>query len=202
MSRGTVLLSSGPYLLSPLPERRPRSAGWHCGAIIQDLGQKLGLIPRRRPEVPGRKEANFENGWLWEDALEAEFKRRQRQRSTFEGQKGLVASPQRELCVDGIYLTPDLLWTKGGRPSMLDEYKWSCGQPPKTPADLLKDHWPWRVATHCYARAVGVTLVRFIVCWVGRWPEPIEYRFRYAEADMEADWAMVVKHRDRLEAAK
>lgn len=202
-----ILISSQPYTLTQLPDKKPRSPGFHLGAIVQDKGQALGFIPMRRPSPPGRKEAYFDCGFTWEDALEREFKRRQairsvskveRERSHMETKKGWSYVTQCECDEEGIFMTPDLVWLLKMEAQQLDEFKWTFSTPPKNPAKLLEEKWAWRVSTHCYARAVGVNRVRFVVCWVGRYPDPIEYIFEYNTRDMDTEWNMVLEHRDLI----
>lgn len=198
------LVSTAPYTLTMLPEKKLRSAGWHCGQVVNDLGTKIGKLPRQRKRSKAddyQKFAYFDAGFTWEDSLEAEFVRRQQVRSDNDrAMRHLKGESQVELYEDGFFMTLDYLWrTKGGVAKQLDEYKMTWTYPPKKPEELFDRHWGWRVCSHNYALAAGVNRVRFIVCFARDKPTPVEYIFEYDEKDMKADRQLVVRHMERLE---
>lgn len=214
-----TLIHTAPYEFLPLKPHvslHPEKGHIGINTVVQDLGKRRGLIPDYKPMQPVLQAAYSENGYIWEDALAEQHKRRMSQRPR---EHKLHSNPQVKLCLSGIHMIPDDVLTKKpwpstgptigflalmkalaiSRPQSMDEFKWTCGKPPERAQDLLKSKWAWLVVTHCYAFHLEVNTVRFVVCWVGYKPEPIEYVFRYNASDKEEAWEMVVEHQARMQ---
>lgn len=196
-------------------------------SIVQDLGKRRGLIPDYKPMPKVLQAAYAENGYAWEDAIEEQHRRRMSLRSPVVGSKfaklvrKAVPNLQVKMCVSGIHMIPDNIWSdepipvpkvgavvgaasimavmRDSNTKAIDEFKWTCSQPPADVKDFFKKKWAWLVVSHCYAFWADVNCVRFVVCWVGYKPEPVEYVFEYNDADKEEAWDMVVTHLARMQ---
>lgn len=192
-------ISSQPFFLDPLPDKKPRHGGLHLSTVIQDWGCSTGRIKRRKgPEPIGLKEAYWEEGFiledLWEERYEARLKARNITRLKLKGHRIIS---QRGLCEDNIHMTPDGIFLADD--ISLLESKYTRSRKPELEETLLHHHWAWGVATKCYCRALRINTVRFIVFWAGGWkPECIEYVLEYQQEDMDHTWGNVLAWRDRM----
>lgn len=192
------LLKSAPLLLTPLgvhESLHPGEGHRSLTAIVQDLGQMNGWIRiYPKPMEPARQSTYADLGYTWEDALEAEFKRR-RMQAAADSWTGLIL--QKKFCHDNIHLIPD-----GHVPASVGlEAKLTFTWPPKQPSKLFTDHRAWEKQTQCYGHVLKIYQWHLYVCWVGgKIPEPTEYVFKYTKAECSKTWDEIRAHRDYLDS--
>lgn len=189
------LISSEPFLLTPLPDRVPRRQGLHLSELIQDWALEIGKAKRPKKERPEDRWIWFEEGFILEECWEAEYQRRFKARQ-LQRLPGVKLISQKGVIEDGVVMHPDGLLLD--EELTLIESKYTRSKPPIEPEYLLMDHWAWGVATKGYARALRVTRVRFIVMWAGGYkPECRQYDFEYHQDDLDHNWECVLRYRDR-----
>lgn len=184
------LVSAEPYILTPLtPHESLHPGQGHIGitSVIQDLGQSLGRIKRYDTPMPKAMQSAYgEMGYCFEDALEAEYKRRQAIRRSQE--EPLLR--QQKFCHEGFHMIPD-----GFVPKLLiDEYKLTFKKRPKDDV-VLDEMWAWGMQTHCYAHLLQIFEVHFYVAWLERRPEVVHYTYQFEPKEAKRAWDMAQRHR-------
>lgn len=192
------LLSATPYTLVEQPPQdrlHPEKGHLSLTKIIRSLGVELGHL-KAYAERPGPPSVHAEMGYCWEEALEEQLGRRQRD---LEGRDA-----QQKRCVDDIHVKCDAIWMERSRlkpgvaSRVVDECKLTYSAPPKDPARMLEEHWDWKMQTLSYAHVYEARVVRLLVCWAKYIPAPVEYRWQFEDAEVARAWSMVLRHRDKM----
>lgn len=188
------LISCEPHKLTPLiPHESMHPGQGHLGVttVLNSLGTSLGLIKQYTTPMDPVKSAGYsEMGYLWEQALEEEYKKRETLRQDTLYSDLITQDKQ---CVDGIHLIPDaycLVPKKIGH-----EYKLTFKF--EVPAEeLLEKNWTWGMQTKCYGHVLGILEWHFFVCWLARFPNPKHYIFKYTKKECKEAWEELLKHAD------
>lgn len=162
-----------------------REEGLHLGSLIKSLSSRTGL---------GYKGAGFfdmeltaEIGLLWEEVL-----------SRIMADKYAIRPPN--IMMDGIWVSPDGVNEdpKGEVPLVVEEYKatWKSTRNPPT------EHFQYMVQVKSYCRALGtnVAIMRIFHLmgdYKGSGPIYRVARIVFSDKEIEENWAMVLRERDR-----
>lgn len=131
-------------------------------------------------------------GFVWERCLEWFFKH------ALASRRNIIRPPEQEL--DGVFMHPDGLCTDDGS---LEEYKltWVSMKNGASAAAFAKKFPRWMMQVMGYAKALGVTKVRFWVFWVmgdytfkpGHGPQCRVYEVEFEQDEVDGNWEMVLE---------
>lgn len=195
-----MILLHEPYILPAMldanldPMGTGRTEGLHLSQIIKrmrlEAGEKLEDLPGEQPGL------RAQIGFLWERAIEYAWKEYQ----------GVTRPVDRGLQIreDGIHMSPDGLNREDG---LIEEYKFTWKSRRKWDEAAEEEFWPWMVQVKGYARALGMTKVRFLVFWAGGAyfkgdrPQigPWLTEFQWSREELDANWATVLRYRDVMQ---
>lgn len=165
----------------------PRAEGLHLGSIIKALKEEMGLGIK-----PGKGftdiELTAEIGLLWERVL-----------SKVMAEKYAYRPPQ--MCVDGVWMSPDGVGPDpdGEVPLVVEEYKAAWASTKRCPSENF--HYMTQVKSYCRALQTPIAIFRiFHVMGDYRGSGPIYRvsRCRFTQHELDANWDMILKGKERL----
>ena len=166
----------------------PRQEGLHLGEVTNSLMERAGL---------GYKGAGFsdmeltaEIGLLWERVL-----------SRVMGEKYAIRPPQ--MLVDGIWISPDGIGPdpEGVVPLVVEEYKATWKSTKRSPAEDFR----YMVQVKSYCRAISTTIAVMRIFYLmgdyrGSGPIYRVARIEFTQAELDQNWEMVLKEKERMGA--
>jgi len=162
-------------------DTHPRTDGLHLGTIIADIERTLN------PNMPSwAGQWAMAGGFIWERVLSREFLGPQLK-------TGKIVRPG-ELCVDGIYMTPDGYDTHD---NVLEE--WKCTwKSTNNPIDGPK-FWRYWTQIKSYARGMGTNHARLRVLFLmgdykDSGPCAKTFHAEFSDKELDNNWAMIVQH--------
>jgi hypothetical protein len=161
-------------------EESPRSDGVHLSVVIHDIATTAGLD---NYTYGNEKNTMMEMGFIWEQVLERALKDR------------YAICNIGELCVDGIYMTPDKFDVENW---VLHEYKCTWKSSKNDPID----NWRWMTQVKGYLRATQTRRCDMHVLYIngdykGTGPEWYRYSLEFTDQEIEENWTMIVNHAKR-----
>lgn len=191
----------GPINAAGQPWGEGRSTGLHVSEIIRFIRERVTGIKY----VEQEGDPNWALiGLIFENMIEDAFSR-----YMSAARRDLIVS-QSELCVDGVYLTPDAFNVEDG---VCEEFKATYRSLRKLnePDGMVTHFWPWltQVAAYCYA--LGCDTARIVALFVmgdysyrppdgGPQIRCIEVTFTPQE--LEDNWKMLLANADAVRKEK
>jgi hypothetical protein len=174
------LISEGIPDLCPMLGRSP---GLHLSSIINDICIRLGYYKER--ERDHLDMTRMQLGCALEDSITARYARTYPDRYIQPG----------EMCVDGVYITPDLLDTV---PHAAEEVKLTWMSATDDPlSDKLRRYW-WQIAGECVGLSTdtGRLNITFINGDYKRERRPVNrvWQRKFSKRELSETWAMLVNH--------
>lgn len=183
-----------PFDFSPDPDHaKGRSEGLHLGTVIREYGLATKQI--KLASGDSSRLMNFEKGFLWEDTFSHVWGEREAEK--FRNRADYLVQP--ELCVDGIYMTPDAVDLGS---ETLDEFKSTTRSMLKF--DQLEAHFDlWLVQIKGYLYGLQMTRCRLIVLFLcGDYKPPFpEVRAKelvFTERELSDNWRLIQNYARRL----
>lgn len=169
-------------------DHEPRAKGLHLSEVISSLSVRAGL--NYKGKGFNDMELTAEIGLLWENVL-----------AKVMGEKYAMRPPQ--LQVDGIWLSPDGIGPdpEGEVPLIVEEYKAAWKSTRGSPADNFQ--YMVQLKSYCYAVDTTIAIMRiFHVMGDYRGSGPIYRiaRFVFTQWELDQNWQMVLKEKERMEA--
>ncbi|OPX33362.1 MAG: hypothetical protein B1H40_00100 [Candidatus Latescibacteria bacterium 4484_181] len=168
-------------------DAEPRAEGLHLSIIIDSLLDRAGLGYKGKGFTDMQLTAEI--GLLWENVL-----------SKVMRDKYATRPPQ--ICEDGIWMSPDGIGPdpEGEVPLIVEEYKATW----KAVKNSLAEDFRYMTQVKAYCRAVGTTVAIMRVFYVmgdyrGSGPLYKVARFTFSEAELKANWDMILKEKARME---
>lgn len=165
----------------------PRSVGLHLSQIIRDMAIRSKIL-----QSPSTPDGNDIKNWV-------------RMAMGVAWEKWVVTKHQDvlhqpgEMCVDGIYLTPDGFTSTGS--GLINEFKvtWKSMNREK---DLINE-WLWMSQIQSYCYAYGVTRAMLHVYWVNgdyrnSGPKYKLYLLDFTKMEIFENWTAVLMHKKRI----
>jgi hypothetical protein len=178
-----------------------RESGLHLGELTRSLMDSSGL--GYKGEGFSDMQLTAEIGLLWERAL-----------SKIMREKYAVRPPQ--ICVDGIWMSPDGVSTddplcslsigadpEGVVPLVVEEYKARWASTRQSPCD----NFAYMVQVKSYCRAMGTNVCIMRIFHVmgdykGGGPVYRVARLKFTDEELEQNWSMILKHKEKMERGK
>jgi hypothetical protein len=176
----------------------------HATSILYDLDAKLNRTKRKTDAEHTEDELRILNryrfaGHMWEMVL-----RELTKRTPLPDLPKRNVIEQEPIKLDHINLTPDGLDI--GYPEwVLEEYKCTWKSADRL-ANLEEDFWLWLAQIKAYCYALKCRRARlFVMLMCGNWKPPVpDWRrldMRFSQRELDLNWSMMLKHRDRMLAA-
>lgn len=180
----------------------PRSEGQHVSVIV--LAMLKELVPKKYGSYGGTandREATFEIGYLWEDLLGSILSER-----VMLAQGETLLSSQTELCLDGIYGTPDRIVLDADGAVIIEEtkatWKWYT-----TDLELAKFLY-WIVQVKTYCAMVGALKARIRALFINEighsdnFVVPGCWELTFDAHELAEHWDSVKSYARRLESER
>ncbi|RPI88727.1 MAG: hypothetical protein EHM41_00190 [Chloroflexi bacterium] len=185
----------------------PRSGGIHLTDIIKFIEEENNKA--FKDDGTWDSEMTMEAGFIWERALEMAYADRMAIRPDEIICDGIVCSP------DGIGIDKDIynpeteeLLIQGTGKLTVEEYKFTWKSTVKKEGQLLievppTDNWRYmtQVKSYCYAVGTDVVIMRIFHVngdYRTRRPIPRFCRIWFTKEEIESNWAMILKYRDKM----
>ena len=181
-------------VLNQLPAVPRTVSPAHVSNIIRDIENAILKPGQRRPYDELSKEERkrlgtyASVGWAWEDAI-----RNALVTSGFHALPDDRYQPVGQLCLDGIYGTPDGFDTVD---CCVEEFKatWRSSNRPLDP-----DFWHWLVQIKAYCKMLTVTWAKLRVFYVnGNYresgPQVKQFRLEWTQLEIDDNWRMLKNH--------
>ena len=161
----------------------------HATDVIRYVGGKSGLMRQYSEITTWDLKLAANCGFLWEDVI-----------GHVLGEKHAAVRPG-EITLDGVMGSPDGVTVvegeNGEEELALEEYKFTW----KSCKNGIGHDWYYMTQCQAYMKLVDVTLCRFRVLYVmgdykGSGPKYVEYLVRAAQSDVDANWRMLLNHKD------
>src|SRR5678816_3545302 len=165
--------------IASIDAKEVRSPGVHCGQIISLIEKQQGRLKGRTDidDNPDKWKPYRVFGFLFEWVLKVVVFQR----------LGLVKVG--EMCLDGIYMTPDFLdpqtWT-------LHEFKCTW----RSWTGDLNDFWSYLTQIKAYCKAMGILQARLTILFVNgnykpRVPQLKSFLITFEQYELDENWAML-----------
>ncbi|MCD6150021.1 hypothetical protein J7J13_04565 [bacterium] len=177
-------------------DAEPRAEGLHLSTVIDSLLNSAGLGYKGKGFTDMQLTAEI--GLLWENVLSMAMR-----------DKYATRPPQ--ICEDGIWMSPDgigpdrpdLFDIPPGQevPLIVEEYKVTW----KSTRNSLADEFRYMAQVKSYCHAVGTPVAVMQVFYImgdyrGSGPLYKVARFVFSEAELKANWDMILKEKARMES--
>lgn len=204
-----------PVQLQP-PVGHPRSSGVHVSGVIRCIATETGVLDPKYVEELSLVDAN---GTHWWESLDDVARLRIGMGLAWEQwyipQLGHVIDHPGELCVDGIYLTPDgesldMVLSNGvwGYEQAIHEVKFTYKSINTVAPRLVKGHgypdlesqWMWLTQAKAYAKAKKCRVVYFHVNFAcGDYSRPIRpvllcWRIDFTQEEIDESWDLLLDY--------
>lgn len=184
------------------PDKGKRSPGLHLSDLVRAVERDIfgaEARPDKTPDQIKRLEALFEAGAVWERAIEIAYTERYTKGRPW-------VKTQRELRMDGVWLTPDADDTREKR---VEEYKWTRVSTATIAREGFEKKWPgYLMQMKAYCRALGYTKALLVVLHVnGNYkygtaegePTPKRYEFTFTKQEVKENWLLLMNKKREIE---